>query len=77
MTHDMATAATVLISHLTGRTRDSLRDNSAAIGITIVISSHDPTGTTRNGKASFEPVGVETMFPKMAKEPTVSTKITP
>src|SRR4029077_13266703 len=62
-THNMAIAETALINHLTGLNRVSLRDNSAAIGITIVNSSHDPTGTTRNGKASFEPVGVETIFP--------------
>jgi hypothetical protein len=59
----MTTAATALTSHLTGLKRDSLRDNSAAIGITIVISNHDPRGTTKNGTASFEPEGVETIFP--------------
>jgi len=59
----MTTAATALISHLTGLKRDSLRDKIAAIGITIAISNHDPSGTRRNGTASFEPGGVETILP--------------
>jgi hypothetical protein len=59
----MATPAIALISHLTSFMRDSFPEMSAAVGITIVITNHDPRGTTRNGKASLDPGDVETTVP--------------
>jgi hypothetical protein len=51
-----------LISHLTGQERESLRDKSAAIGVTIVRSTHEAKGTRRKGAASFEPGGAQNIF---------------
>jgi hypothetical protein len=63
MTHNMTTVTTALIGHRTALKRESLHDRRPASGVTIVMRTNDPRGTTRNGRASFEPGGAEIIFP--------------
>jgi hypothetical protein len=49
---------------------------NAAVGTTIVISSHDPRGTTTNLKAGIDLGGRRTTSPYRAKEASVRKSVT-